>query len=146
MLVVADVSLLVEALTKTGPDGDRYRSWLTELANGELVETVRNLTYLEVISALRKLNAKDAISNDLAAHAIDMFLQLPTRRREITQTMARRIWELRFNVTAYDAAYVALVERLMSDDRRSDVVLATLDQRLAATPGLSIRIITPEDH
>lgn len=145
MLVVADASLLVETLTKAGPEGARCRSWLVGLAEGEPIEIVGNLTYLEVISALRRLNAAHAISNDLAAHAIGMFLQLPTRRREITQAMARRIWELRFNLTAYDAAYVTLVERLMSDERRSDVVLATLDRRLAATPGLAIQMATPGD-
>ncbi|MEM9656634.1 MAG: hypothetical protein AAGA65_31460 [Actinomycetota bacterium] len=74
-----------------------------------------------------------------------MFIQLPAKRRSVTQSMARRIWELRKNVTAYDAAYVALVERLMSEERRSDVVLATLDHRLAAAPGLSVQIVTPQD-
>jgi len=145
MLVAADASLLVETLTKAGAEGARCRSWLIELADGEPLHIVGSLTYLEVISALRRLNAGHVISSDLAAHAISAFLQLPTRRREITQTMARRIWELRFNLTAYDAAYVALAERLMSEERRSDVVLATLDRRLAATPVSAVQIATPED-
>jgi predicted nucleic acid-binding protein len=51
--------------------------------------------------------------------------------------MRQRIWELRHDVTAYDAAYVSLVERLQSESR-SDVRLATADLRLAATPGLQI--------
>ena len=51
--------------------------------------------------------------------------------------MRQRIWELRHNVTVYDAAYVALVERLQAD-RREPARLATADNRLAATPGLPI--------
>ncbi|MEM9466550.1 MAG: type II toxin-antitoxin system VapC family toxin [Actinomycetota bacterium] len=145
MLVVADASLLVETLTKAGEEGDHYRAWLVDLADGEQIEILHNLTQLEFISALRKLNASGSIDDDLARHAIDMFVQLPAKRRSVTQPMARRIWELRQNVTAYDASYVALVERLMAEERRSDVVLATLDQRLAAAPGLSVRIVTPLD-
>ena len=44
--------------------------------------------------------------------------------------MVRRCWELLGNVTAYDAAYVALAETL-------GVPLLTADRRLAAAPGLS---------
>jgi len=65
--------------------------------------------------------------------------------REITQSMTRRIWELRFNLTAYDAAFVALAEQLAADEPRSDVVLATLDRRLAATPVSAVQLVAPED-
>jgi predicted nucleic acid-binding protein len=50
--------------------------------------------------------------------------------------IAKRVWQLRNNLTAYDAFYVALAEAL-------DAPLATLDQRLAAAPGPTCRFITP---
>ena len=63
-----------------------------------------------------------------------MFQQLPTQRRQITLPIARRILELRNNFSAYDAAYLALAEALQSESKRPDVVLATLDVRLASAP------------
>ena len=58
--------------------------------------------------------------------------------------MATRIWELRHDLTVYDTAYVALVERLHADERLP-TVLATADRRLAAAPGLSIEVRLFED-
>lgn len=52
--------------------------------------------------------------------------------------MRQGIWELRHNVTAYDAAYIAPVERLESEHKDA-AALATADLRLSATPGLTIR-------
>jgi predicted nucleic acid-binding protein len=52
--------------------------------------------------------------------------------------LARRIWELRGNVTAYDAWYVALAEAL-------DSPLATLDARLARAPGPQCQFLLFED-
>ncbi len=45
----------------------------------------------------------------------------------------RRAWELRANVTVYDALYVALAELL-------DVVLVTADARLTRAPGLRCQL------
>jgi predicted nucleic acid-binding protein len=53
--------------------------------------------------------------------------------------MAVRIWELRHNMSPYDAMYVAATEQLHSD-LAGRVVLATADSRLARTPGLGIPI------
>ncbi len=49
-------------------------------------------------------------------------------RRVGHRSLLSRCWELRGNVTAYDAAYVALAEEL-------DTILLTADARLAAAPG-----------
>lgn len=51
--------------------------------------------------------------------------------------LAERCWQLRDHATTYDAAYVALAERL-------DSPLATLDLRLAAAPGPECAFTTPE--
>ncbi len=50
--------------------------------------------------------------------------------------LAGRIWELRNNITIYDAWYVALAEAL-------DARLATLDVRLARAPGVRCPFVTP---
>ena len=47
--------------------------------------------------------------------------------------MLPRIWELPANLTAYDAAFVALAEAL-------DAPLLTRDERLATAPGIRARI------
>ena len=47
--------------------------------------------------------------------------------------LLRRVWELRGNVSAYDACYLALAEAL-------DATLLTADARLAAAPGMRCRI------
>ncbi len=52
------------------------------------------------------------------------------------EPLARRVWELRENVTPYDAWYVALAEEL-------GVGLATLDRRLAQAVGPRCEFVTP---
>jgi predicted nucleic acid-binding protein len=53
-------------------------------------------------------------------------------------SFARRVWDLRDNVTSYDAWYVAIAEQL-------EAPLATLDRRLVATPGPMCTFVTPEE-
>ena len=90
------------------------------------------------MSALRTLVRREELAVHSASSAIRRLPQLPAIRYELTQPMRQRIWELRHNVTVYDAAYVALVERLESE-RKMEVALAITDLTLAATPGLVIR-------
>jgi predicted nucleic acid-binding protein len=49
---------------------------------------------------------------------------------------AGRVWQMRENVTAYDAWYVAVAETIEAD-------LATLDAKLATAPGPRCRFVTP---
>jgi len=67
-----------------------------------------------------------------ARAALDDLEDLPLRRAGHLGLL-RRAWELRENVTFYDALYVALAERL-------DLSLVTLDARLASAPGVRARI------
>lgn len=96
-------------------------------------------TFAEVMSALRRLVLTGALAEEEAAAAIVRFMELPARRLQVTEPMAIRIWELRDNLTPYDAAYVALAERLQAEER-TDVVVATADARLANALGLSTDI------
>ena len=143
-LVVADASVIVPALADEGVTGDVVRQWLVDLAGGEQLHVLRTFTQLEVLSALRKLVAKGVLAEDHADESLRNYASLPSQRHDLTQPMATRIWELRHNLTAYDAAYVALVERLHADERIS-TVLATADRKLAAAPGLSIEVRLFED-
>ena len=80
---------------------------------------------LEYMSALRRLERRQLP----AAQALERFFNLTIRRHDI-QPLRDRIWQLRDNITPYDASYVALAEAL-------EVPLVTRDLRLArAAEGL----------
>jgi predicted nucleic acid-binding protein len=79
---------------------------------------------VEILNSLRKKVLSGLIAEARAAAAVDALSLLPVERRGIDDLNAR-IWTLRNNMTAYDAAYVALAERL-------DCPLITRDARLKA--------------
>ena len=63
----------------------------------------------------------------------------PFRRIDLTQPMLIRVWEMRNNLTPYDAMYVAATEQLMTEhDGRA--MLATADGRLANAPTVSVPV------
>ena len=117
-MVVVDANVLVVALADDGPDGERVRVRLRgeHLAAPELID-------LEVLSVLRRSERAGALNTRRAALAVRDLRDLPLDRAP----------HLRGNVTAYDAAYVALAETM-------GVPLLTADRRLAAAPGLSCAI------
>ena len=122
-MLVVDASVLAPALADDDMDGDVARARLRdhELVAPELID-------LETLSVIRRqLHAGrlDARRAELAR--VDL-VELPLRRAPHAPLLAR-CWELRDNLTVYDAAYVALAELL-------EVVLVTADARLANAPGL----------
>ena len=123
-MIVVDASVLAPALADDGIDGDRARG---RLAGESLVAP--ELVDLEVASVLRRAAQERRLDNRRAAQALTDLAALPLRRAPHLPLLPR-IWELRENVTAYDAAYVALAEAL-------DASLVTADARMAGTPGLS---------
>jgi predicted nucleic acid-binding protein len=126
-VLVVDASALVVALADDGPDGDLVRVRLRgeSLAAPELVD-------LEVVSVLRKQLAIGALDRRRAGLALTDLADLPLRRAPHLPLLAR-CWELRENLTVYDAAYVALAEAL-------DVPLVTADTRLGRAPGTTCHI------
>jgi predicted nucleic acid-binding protein len=52
------------------------------------------------------------------------------------EVLAARIWQLRRNLTSYDAAYVALAETI-------DAPLVTLDRRIQRVPDIGCTVDTP---
>ena len=91
-----------------------------------------HLIDVEVLHALRRLSLRGEADGAWCALALDQWKQFPVERYG-HHLLFDRVWELRHNVSAYDAVYVALAEALST-------VLLTADRRLAAAPGLSDRI------
>jgi predicted nucleic acid-binding protein len=86
-----------------------------------------HLLDVEFQHALRRLVIAGTISDERAADVRMDFADL-TIIRYPHGSLADRMWELRHNVTAYDAAFLALAEAL-------DAPLVTCDARLARAPG-----------
>jgi predicted nucleic acid-binding protein len=123
--------VLVAALVDTGPHGAWAERVLAggsihapELACAEATNIFRRLERAKLISTPEANVAQD----DLMQLAIDLFPFEP---------FADRIWELRHNVTSYDAWYVALAEALK-------LPLATLDVTLSKANGVICEFLTPE--
>ena len=133
MTTVFDGSALVAALIDSGPEG----SWVDSLlaaggaAGPELApaETANTLRRLERSGVLSRLEATGAL-RDLVRLDIELFPFTP---------FAERVWELRHNLTAYDAWYVAVAEMLGAR-------LATLDRRLGRARGPRCEIVVPPAH
>ena len=79
------------------------------LADSEQPLLAPEVLDLEILQALRRQLRLKNISLDRAASALQLFGSLPIARTSHQQLLPR-IWQLRDNLTAYDAAYVALAE------------------------------------
>lgn len=121
-MIVVDSSLLVSALTSDEVDGHSARALLSEDPAWHAPEHLR----VEVTNAVRGRLIGRKITLDRAEKALSIFAQM-----EIVSApwgvIADRVWELRDNMNPYDAAYVALAERL-------ECALATRDRKLADCP------------
>ncbi len=130
-MIVVDASVVANALADDTADGDAARQALRDdddIAAPDLVD-------VETVSVLRKR----WLAGDLTARrfrtAITDLADLAIARHP-TLSMMPRAYELRGNVTPYDAAYVALAEVF-------DCALLTSDSRLASAPGprCEIRVV-----
>jgi predicted nucleic acid-binding protein len=121
-VLVVDASVLAVALADDEHDGDLARERLRgeQLAAPELAD-------LEVTSVLRRQVLGGALDPRRASFALADLSDLPLRRAPHVPLLGR-CWELRENISVYDAVYVALAEAL-------DAVLLTGDSRLAQAPG-----------
>lgn len=106
-MIVVDASAILELLLKT-PAGERIAERL--FGAGETLHAPHVLD-LEVAQVLRRYERTGELEAARGAEALEDLADLPLSRYPHDLLLAR-IWELRRNVTAYDAAYIALAEAL----------------------------------
>jgi len=117
-LIVVDASVAVLGLLNDG----EARATL-----GEGAVVCPHLADSEVVHALRRQVLRGELKAVDASRAIDTWGRLGVQRIGV-RSLLHRIWELRENVSAYDATYVAVAEAL-------EAPLVTADGRLARAPG-----------
>lgn len=130
MTLVVDATTVIAALVDGGRDGE----WVTKLLESEPL-AAPHLLPAEVANILRRAARAGDVGVDVASLAHADLLRL---RVELFpyEPFAERVWQLRDNVTSYDAWYVALAEHL-------DAPLATLDARLVSASGPRCTFLTP---
>jgi predicted nucleic acid-binding protein len=127
-VIVLDASALVELILDT-PTGQLVADRIADPAEGLHVP---HLADVEVVQALRRYLREGEIEADTAEVALDDLRALDLQRHA-HEPLLGRVWELRENLTAYDAVYVALAEVL-------DAVLLTCDRRLSQAPRVRRRV------
>lgn len=122
--------MVVSALTDNGREGQ----WSDDvLLSGPLAAP--HFLPAEAANVLRKGALAGVISNDVATLAHGDFGEVSIELFDY-QPFASRVWELRHNLSAYDAWYVAVAESL-------EAPLATLDLRVAGSTGPRCEFLTP---
>jgi predicted nucleic acid-binding protein len=119
---VVDASVLANAVADDGPDGATARA---TLSGNDL--SVPDLVDVEVVSVLRRRWLAKSLTARRFATAVGDLASVPADRYPVLPFMPRA-YELRSNVSPYDAAYVALAEHL-------GCVLVTADARLSRAHG-----------
>jgi len=127
-MIVVDASAVLEALLRT-PAASAVEKWLFDPS-----QTLHapHLLDVEVAQVVRRYAANGEIDGERGRAVLADLADLPVHRYP-HDFLLRRVWELRGNLTAYDAVYVALAEAL-------DAPLLTRDKRLAAAPGHRARV------
>ncbi len=117
-------------LLDEGPDGQ----WVTNaIAGADLAAP--QLVSFECANIIRRLELAERVSADQAAQAHADMLELAIECWPY-ELVASRVWELRQNLSSYDASYVALAEL-------TDTTLVTLDRRIRGAPHLRCTVATP---
>jgi predicted nucleic acid-binding protein len=127
-MIVVDASAMVEALLQM-PAARAVGRWLFD---PEQTLHAPHLLDVEVAQVIRRYAATSRIDEQRCRTAMTDLADFPIRRHP-HDLLLPRIWELRHNLTAYDAAYVALAEAL-------DATLLTRDKRLATAAGHRARV------
>ncbi len=127
-MIVVDASAVIELLLRT-PAAKSVETHL--FASGRTLHAPYLLD-IEVAQVIRKYAAKGEIGDERARAALDDLSNLRMQRYP-HDFLLPRVWELRNNMTAYDAVYVALAEVLSA-------ALLTRDKRLANASGHEARV------
>ena len=126
--MVLDASGAVEFLLNTAA-GKRLAA---RLADDAVVVHVPHLIDLEIAQVLRRYARHGTLSVPMGALCLERWRNLDVQRYS-HEPLLDRIWQLRDNVSAYDAVYVALAEALRT-------VLLTGDRKLAGAPDANVSI------
>jgi predicted nucleic acid-binding protein len=132
-VIVIDASVLADALTDDGDVGEQARTALTKddhwVAPDHLI--------IEVMSVIRGRHLGGKLTDDRATGAVRALGQLVIDRVDLVPSLDR-IWQLRANLTPYDAGYVAVAEVFACP-------LVTADRKLAAAvpSGFEVHLLTP---
>ncbi|MEO5575097.1 MAG: type II toxin-antitoxin system VapC family toxin [Gaiellaceae bacterium] len=129
-MIVLDSSAAVDYLA-----GLEHGPWIGAILDEEDDVHVPHVLDIEVAGALRTLVSHGSVSTRTASAAIEDLALLDLARHPHV-LLLERIWQLRANVSAADASFVALAELL-------DAPLVTTDLRLARAPGIRAQVVTP---
>lgn len=127
-MIVLDASAAIDWLLQT-PAGRRIEQRI--YARHDTLHTV-HLLDVEFAQVLRRMVREGTLAARRAEQAVEDLMALRIARYAPVLLLSR-IWKLRHNLSAYDAAYVALAEELRAP-------LITRDQKLAAAPGHAIAV------
>ena len=127
-MIVLDASAVVELLLNTATG----QAVAKRMADPAIGVHVPHLVDVEVVQALRRLASLGELTAVEARTAIDDLRSLDLQRHA-HEPLLGRVWELRQNLSAYDAVYVALAEVL-------DTTVVTCDGRLARAPRAAKRV------
>ena len=127
-MIVVDASAVLEALLRTAA----AESVEMRLFEGRQPLHAPHLLDVEVAQVLRRYAAAGEIDEQRGREALADLADFPVHRHP-HDLLLPRVWDLRHNLTAYDAVYVALAEAL-------DAPLITRDRRLAAASGHEAKV------
>ena len=131
MTIVVDSSVLVAWVTDSGATG----RWAGSVVAQD-TRACPQMVMAEVSNTLRRLEISRQISQDRANSCLGVLMRLDVELFPFAP-YAERVWELRHNLTGYDAWYVAVAESL-------NCPLATLDRRLTRAVGPECQFLAPD--
>jgi predicted nucleic acid-binding protein len=123
-MIVVDATTIVSGLLMRGDARDF-------LANNEL--HIPTLADSEIVSTLTRMVRNKDLAATAAKSTLDAWLGIAVQRHMAYSDLLR-MWDLRHNVKAYDATYVALAERLQ-------IPLVTCDKRLTTAAGVKCELV-----
>lgn len=124
-MIVVDASVAVRGLLFEGEAAALLRA--ERLHAPHLIDS-------EVVHAFRRLERQSKITSAEVALALHKWSEMGVRRYSVARLLLK-IWDLRKNLTAYDASYAALADTL-------ECTLATMDRAFAGVPGMRRSVLT----